>query len=285
MPGILIPAQPAIGAGGRVIAAPFQFVTNDDESLFVRSACSVAGVTVAVQGRRYDQDGQIIPFRFVHEPNSDRSIKSDVFAFGKGAVLNLSALALVGTLAPGQCYLLVQLLKGSVGAGTLVGTLLAGYVSQRGSLGYPGSVLVDTLEGAGTLRLVSGTTPAAGAQVSETVPTFARWELLDFSVAFNSDATAINRFVALNIQRSGSLIGSIQHVTAHGQNTLRSYSWFPGLPYVVDTDFGGLGRKTMGLPHPLWLSGGDSVVVTATGLQAGDTFASVRYAVREWIET
>lgn len=58
-----------------------------------------------------------------------------------------------------------------------------------------GTARVDTTKG--LLKVVTGTDPAAGAEISETVPAGKAWLLLAFHVTFATDATAANRIVNL----------------------------------------------------------------------------------------
>lgn len=284
MPPTVIPAQPTISAGGRVIAAPFQFVTGDDESLFVRSSCIASAVAIAVQGRRYDADGNIIPFRFVHQPNSDRTVKSDLFPFGRGAVLNLSVIVLNGTLLQGECYLMVQLLKGTVAAGTIVGTLVAGYVASRGALGFPGAPLENSLAGEGIVRSFQGTAPAAGSSLLETVPSGARWQLLSAAVDLTTDATVSNRLGVLVTARAFGVLSASWMTLVFPAGTFGTWAWTAGLHPAGGATIGATPTGTAGLGTPVYMMAGDQLQISAQNLQLGDQFSAPRLTVREWLE-
>ena len=83
-------ATPFAAPGGRIIASPFQFATDDDTYLRIVTANSAAGVVLAVNGRRVASDGQLYAINETHTPNTDRSTKTQDFKLGKGALLNLS---------------------------------------------------------------------------------------------------------------------------------------------------------------------------------------------------
>ena len=107
-----------------MISSPFQFVADSDTFLRVVSVCSVAGVTLAIQGRRLDEKGQLQALTETHAPSSDRSVRTQDYALGVGAVLNLTVFASAGTPLKGQCYVMVQLLRNFGGTAIVLGTLL-----------------------------------------------------------------------------------------------------------------------------------------------------------------
>src|SRR5262252_2154961 len=140
MPGVFYPAlgAPSIAGGARVIASPFQFLGDADTWLRVTSACSVAGVVLAIQGRRLDDNGELKPITETHAPNSDRSIKTTEILLGAGALLNLTVFASAGTPLVGQCYVMIQLLRSHGATAIVLGTILGGYVTANLAFGFRG---------------------------------------------------------------------------------------------------------------------------------------------------
>src|ERR1700752_4932976 len=84
-------------AGGRLVAAPYQFVTTGEEYVRVVSANSLAGVRLKIQGLRLSAAGENIPFGHDHIPNSDRSVATTEHHLGFGALLHLTVFAATGT--------------------------------------------------------------------------------------------------------------------------------------------------------------------------------------------
>lgn len=276
-----IAPAPIAAVGGRVVASPFQFVTDDDDNLQIVSANSVTGIVVTLQGRRLDDKGQIVPFSYTHTPNADRTPKRETFKFGRGALLNLTVFTSVGAPLVGQCYVMVQLLKGFTGATIVLGTLLAGYVTATQALGFPGSPIVTSTEGEPAVRTIAGTTPAAGVNVSETVPTGARWELLGFRAALTTSAVAIARStLLLYADPAGTLFQNTPSVDQPA-STIYGYSWGPGL-----APQGSAASAIVNAPTPVGyiLRAGMTIQTFVGNLQAGDQWSVVFYQVREWLE-
>lgn len=274
-------AQPSSSAGGSVIASPFQFTTDPDTFLRAVSACSVAGVTIAIQGRRWDERGNLVAITEQHTPNSDRSTKTQDYAIGAGAVLNLTTFASAGSPLVGQCYVMIQLLRNFGGTAVVLGTLLAGYITARQALGFPGSPIQSSILGEPTPRVIAGTLPPAGVDLNETVPTGARWELLRVYAVLVTNATVISRWPFLGLF-SGGLQNYFATVdTAQQQGTTGSWKWAQNLPIsssIAQQHF------SLPLPLPALLLAGNTFGTVTVGMQAADQYTQFRYVVREWLE-
>ena len=134
----------------------------------------------------------------------------------------------------GQTFVQLSIVRGLSGGVEDLATLAAGYVTATQRLAYPGSKVVNTLDGGGALRSITGTTPAAGAEISESVPTGARWELIAFRTQFVTDANAATRTIRL-------LLDDGTNIYAHSSTNLGQtagltdiYAWEQGLmtPFV-----------------------------------------------------
>lgn len=286
MPGATeqaFPAQPGYFAGSRIIASPFQFVSDADTFIRVRSACSVAGVVLAVQGRRVDDAGTLQPIAETHTPNSDRSVKTQDFKLGAGALLNLTVYASSGAPLVGQCYVLVQILRNQGGTAIVLGTLLGGYVTAIQALGFPGSPIVGSTSGEPAIRNIVGTTPAAGAEFEETCPTGARWELISVLVSLATSAAVVNRNMSLQVFTPGvQTWGKYEAGVNVPANTTQWFQYGLGL-----TVFGATAPENIeyvSLPQQVYFLAGQAFSSFTPNLQAGDQWNAPRYQVREWLE-
>lgn len=261
--------------------APADFVTTKDDQLRISSVNSLVGVTLSVTGRVTDDTGLVTPVQFLHTPATDRSLTSDDFVLGAAARLNLSVQASVGTPRIGQTYVLAQLVRGITGAQVILGTLFAGYVTGAQPLGLPGSFIESSIATGGVIRALAGTNPAVGAEVSETVPTGARWQLLAFRVGFATSGTAINRRPTLVLQGNGVSVANIPLFAVVGENTNATISWLPGAP--VESSPTTVAMLAL-LPPEAILLAGDTITTSTINLQPGDDYTGPNILVREWLE-
>jgi len=275
-------ATPFQSPSTRIIASPFQFTTDENTFLRVATANSLTGVVLAIQGRRLTTAGAIEPIARVHTPNTDRSVRTEDFQIGSGALLNLVVFASSGAPLIGQTYAMAHLLQGSGATAIVLGTLFAGYVTSVQPLAYPGSPVMNSLDVEVPAREVSGTQPAGASEVVETVPTGARWELITVSVSFVASGGAGNRHVAFGVSRPATATWAFSLPPgAQPPGTTYTHIVAPNLPHQVDTV---AARIQASLPQRLIMTAGNQFVTLTTNLQAGDQFGTPRLLMREWLE-
>jgi hypothetical protein len=272
-------ATPIPTAGAKVIASPFQFWTTGEEFLRIRSLCAVTGVTIGLQGRSIDPSGTIGVASWTHTAHSDRTAALDVFPLGVGAMLNLVVFALTGTPQLGQCFVMVELVRGAGAGGRLIGTILQGYITGSQMLAWPGSPVQLSTDGQGALRAITGTQPAVGLGISETVPTGAMWELLSFHTTFPNVAVFAAETLLLTISINGSSFIGVPSQQRTLTNTAVCDAWWLAgfsTPATADTPF-----VTSSLPIGLRLPAG--AVIQTSGIGGGAQYSAPNYLVREWL--
>lgn len=255
------------------------YVTGDDHLLLTVSN-SLAGVAVALSGRQLHKSGDVVPFSEPHTPASDRSATTRVARLARGWLQHLTVTVTTGAPIGGQTFARVDLVRGE-GAGRIVlATLAAGYVTARNGLAWPGSALRSSIEGAGALRSITGADPAAGAEVSETVPTGARWALRALRVTLVTDATVANREVALTFDDGVTVYAEYPSSVNQTATQSRAYTASPaGVRGGAATSL-----AIMIATAPIVALSGHRIRTLTTGLAGGDNFGAPQLDVEEWIE-
>jgi len=276
----VIAIGPQLLLSGKIIPSFAQFAVTGEDNIRIITVGSVAA-TVHVQGRFLDAaQGVTIPFDYPVPVAGNRTTTTVLDALGTGYLLNLSCYA-TGSPLIGQVFVIVQILRGLTGATFLVGTLLQGYVTTTQTLGWPGSPIATSIEGGGVIKAITGTTPAAGAEVSETVPTGARWELLSFTGQLTTSAAAGARLPNLKLLQGGIVVVQSAAVASVGPSSGATWVWEQGMPLAAAV---AAGVNVSGLNIRLPLLAGSMIVTTTAALAAGDQWGSVFYTVREWLE-
>ena len=272
-------ALPAPGARG--ISSPPAFVTTGEDALRVISINALTGVRLKITARRLSDKGEILANAWDHTPNTNRTPATSDFPLSVGAIINLSIVATNATPLIGQTFVIAQVVRGTGAAAIVLGTLLAGYITSTQALGWPGSPIVSSLDGQGVVRLILGTTPAAGAEIIETVPSGARWELLRFCAALVTNAVAGNRTPIFRIITAADTSYRPASVHVQGPSKGWTWSWSGALNYQQD---GVNGNTTQPTPLPLMMFAGEQIKTLTLGMAAGDQWSQVVYVVREWLE-
>jgi hypothetical protein len=275
-------ATPQAGGGARIVASPFQFLVTGEDNLRVRAWNSSDGSPYAITGRIRLDDGTLQVFTHTITPTSDRAANEYLFPLGTGFVLNVTVESLDATVARGECYVSLELVRGFSGAIATLGTLAANYVAGALPLAWPGTAVENPLEGRGAYSVIPGAPPGPGAQLSYTVPAHARWHLHQLycrltangvvgvrrAILQGSDAAAQQRWVS---------------VAPYQQNALEvvDYTWMPGMAHETTLL---PGTTTAGLPWPHELIPGSILQTFVAGGTGGDAWGAPILCIEEWID-
>ena len=207
--------------------------------------------------------------------SSDRSLVTSIIDITDIPIF-LTARTSVRGVKRGELYIKVSLRVD----GTVVALLMAGYVAETHKTVYPDGDIEGSTDGAGLVRSITGTNPAAGAEISETVPTGARWKLKSIKATLVPDATVITRVPNLSITDGAIEIAKI-------------YSGLGALATILQTPLWttcGYNSTTVasaivaGLPNDLILMAGYKINTNTSAIQAGDDWGAPQLLVEEWIE-
>lgn len=277
----VFPASPTTGFANPILAAPWVFTGEDNLRVVILN--SQAGVVVTLDGRFVEEKapGTTTPLTETFTPTADRLPTTFDFPVGVGFLLNVSVVVSSGAPLVGQTYVMVQVIRGLRGATLVLGCLLGGYITAMQHLAYPGSPIQASTDGEPFVRRLTGSQPAFGAQILETVPVGARWQLLSFLAGLVTDATAVVRQPILTQRSGGSLVA--ESIIAGGvpASIGANVTWAPGL--TSQTDATGVHLHTA-FPTDNKLLAGDQLQTSCNNMQAGDRWTAPNFLVREWLE-
>lgn len=263
------------------IAAPSPVYLTGEEILRLTTFANAAGLTVTLSGRVLRPDNTIAPFTTTNAPASNRTGVSTIERLPEGWLLGAIAKVTGGGTSFGQVWGQLELVRGEGSAAIVVQSLANDFISTNAPLMFPGGQNVDPLDGAGNLRSITGTTPGAGADISETVPTAARWELIAFRAQLVTAVAVANRSALLTLDDGTNIFYGSPVITSQAASLTERYSWAPGnIPTTV--------LVTIEVPAPLpinnRLPAGARIRTATVNLQAADQWSAVQYLVREWLD-
>lgn len=257
------------------------FYLAGDDNLRLTVFNALVGVSVTVAGRFQHPDGRVEPFEHRITPTSDRVATVITRRLARGWILNLHVYASAGAPLTGQTFAIASIVRGQSGGVIELATLAAGYVTATQRLAWPSGLVLNSLEGGGALRSITGATPGAGVEVSETVPTGARWELLAFQAQLVTAVAAANRATSLSLDDGATVYVSLPAKFVQTASLTFFYVWAQGLQNLQDAT-----RITNQSPLPtnLRMGAGHRIKTATSAIQGADQFSAVQYLVREWIE-
>jgi hypothetical protein len=130
------------------------------------------------------------------------------------------------------------------------------------------------------MRSITGTDPAAGVEISETVPAGVRWRLLSFRAVIVTDATVANRQPSLIVDDGTNTVHQSGANAAVAASAGAGYMWGAGVGA-----FGATGNGNQGsVPNPLMLAAGFRLRTSTLLFAGGDNWGAPQYLVEEWLE-
>lgn len=260
---------------------PWIYTFTGEDVLEVTSWNSAAGVRLRIAGRVHAGPGDIKPFSATHTPNTDRTSVTTVITMPAGELLNAIVYAESGAPQSGQTFVRVAVRRGAGSAFERLGIIIQGSVTASTARSFPGSTVQSSLEGEPYVRAITGTTPALSASGFETVPTGARWEVLQYAWLLSTGAVVANRTPTLGFNLPGG-VSSIMHAGGSiGASSFVTAQFAPNYPFLTS-----VANQLFAVPmiQRALLPGGSQIQSSAINLQVGDQVGAPLYVVREWLD-
>lgn len=246
-------------------------------ALFLNVYNSLASLSVRVTGSVLKTNGLIAPFQVSITPSTDRAISTVRINLEKGFLQGLIVENVGANPQRGQTWIQIGIQRGPGSTGEAKLILLSDYLVNGAGLAFPGSRILSPLEGPGMLKSITGTNPAAGAEITETVPAGAAWILKSLRYVLVADATVITRRTGLRYTDGSNTLFIFNSQQAQTAGQTITYSWLKDLPLrnsqseVTDT-------SVYGIIYAGW-----KILTQTLSLQAGDDYGAPQYTVEEWI--
>jgi hypothetical protein len=136
---------------------------------------------------------------------------------------------------------------------------------------------MPTIRGGGTLKVVAGGDPAAGAEVSDAVPAGKVWRLISVLLTLVTDANAANRRPHITIDDGTTVF------YRRGSNATQAASLTQNYVFASEAQEAAVRDLWVADPMPqLELLGGSRIKTVTVNKQAGDNYAAPQYYVEEF---
>jgi hypothetical protein len=272
-------APPLVGFNLRDVPPTQNLYVQLNDFIAFRTTTNIAGCIVDFKYRWLTPAGDIKEGEIFTPPFSNTNV---IFIPPfEGWLLSFSATLTQGAVTGQWAFCQALILRTTVNllVQNAYALLWQDYLYSNTNNGWPGTIPKQITDGPGTLRSITGSTPAAGAEINEVVPASRRWNLLAFSATLVTSVAVANRAPAILIDDGVTqLFASAGLVTQAASLTLR----WNASPFVVT---GGvqttLGEQMM-TPTPFPLKAGFRIRTSTTALQAADQWSAPQYLVQEW---
>lgn len=275
-----IPVRPrAVVLNAAEAGPPSQLYLNLNEIIRVSVRPNAGNIIILVRLRVLKPDGEVQQYEVPILTVGAYTLQVTDIPVSEGWLLSLAVEGFTWSTTQAAAIAVSITAPGSINTGFRQ-ILIRGLLVGGRTLSFPGGMLRSALEGPGVLRVIVGTDPAAGAEISETVSPQARWKFMGMAFTLVTDATVGNRTPRIALDDGASiwaLIPANAVLAASGTNRYHVQSI--GVLGVVSTN-----DVAIPIPPDIYLEGGDRIRTSTVGLFAGDNFSAPVYQIEEWIE-
>ena len=263
------------------VAPPMALYVTQEDQLRIQTVNFAASASLEVSARILLPDGQIVPIRRIIALVSTRSTEAFLFPLPEGWLLTVMMNAFGTTINRGETFVQAQLVRGTTTDLSSVYMLFSGYLTSTESVSWPGGSQLSSFEGRGNIRSITGTNPAVGVEISETVPTNAIWRLVSVRFSLITDGTGVARKVTLSLDDGTNEFARLEPFATQAISTTIIYTWASGASYAGV----GTNGQSIALPVNIYLREAFRIATATSTLAAGDNFSAPQYLVEEWLQT
>lgn len=177
----------------------------------------------------------------------------------------------------GRVFAVVNL----VANGDILQELCAGYVYGPKGISYPAGSSQDMRPGGGFIDLKSSANPAAGSELTYSIPAGVSQRIKAIDLSMATDATVANRRIHIVFSMFSTRICEVFSDIDQTASTTRIYSVMSigNIPDRLDDN-----DIIIPMPDNILLTGPATITTETTNFQAGDNISAANVLVEEWIE-
>ena len=157
--------------------------------------------------------------------------------------------------------------------------LCQGVLTSDHALAWPATNLYDQFAGHGQLAYSTGVNPAAGAEISNSVPTGYVWKIMAIRFALVTDANVANRRVHFQFWDNGDVAFEAISPVDQVASTTRNYSLAPWPSSPVSSNDDDI---QITIPKDMLFVASEDFISSTVNLQVGDNFSAPHYRIEQF---
>lgn len=271
---------PAVALATTGVGPPMALYVGRDDFLVVRLKSRESAINVDAQARILLPNGeiQLLTRRFL--TTTAAALIDNIYKLPECWLLSVLVHNPGSGGLRGHTYAQVVLTRGDPTVSRLIGAVLCkGYVSNQDVVSWPGAQSYEDTEGRGNYRTITGSDPAAGLEISETVPTGVVWRLISMRATLVTAVGGADRQVHLLLDNGVSVYNTQSSPSTQAAAVTRTYTFTSsGVAQVA-------AGSNIQAPLPLdWRAPEAHRIRTVTeNLAVGDNWGAPILLVEEWL--
>jgi hypothetical protein len=274
-PALFTPAQ--LARLRRTLGRTPYYCDPDTQLQFIFQG-NVAGQSVSIFIRFQDLEGQHKNITLTPGVSGNRSSSLVTVQLGEGLLWGVTVIARTSLIDVGQLYARCTMALTAANPQTIA-TLFSGFCTSTQALSWP-DVSAPNNDRPGSWTSVQGTAPAAGSEISFTIPTGARWTILALNLTLTCSAVVGNRRMRVFYQIGGLIPAPIGTAFVQTANNIGNYIVAPNFPnFSAPYTFGTY--IAVATPFAITMQGGDVISTATDNLDVGDQWLAPTILYRE----
>lgn len=275
----IISTPPEVSFQTENAAPPSPLYIGRDDRLFVRISSLVLGGQTLINYRLMLPGGAVIA-NTINALDPGAAVGAiQVFDAAEGFLLDLCVTQVGAAGNRGLKFVQVGILRGGTAVGNVAHLLISDYLYDIFPLIWPGGAIRYPRGEEGSFASLAGTTPGAGAEISEVVPSNTVWRLYSVEFQFVTAAAVATRLVRLTIDDGANVYHRTPAVSTQIAALTAQYcasaAGFAGVATSFDIQ--------IPLPGYLILRPGHRVRTITDAIQGADQFSAVRVYAERWL--
>lgn len=263
----------------RAVPPGAHYVTGDDQ-LVIQTLGFTTGFNYFLRARVLQPNGEITPFELTRTTTAASEVRRMRLTEGFLLGVNVEPQSNAGASPRGSFFVRVGIGRGEDAPTLFYHTLISDYLEDGHSLAWPGGLMRASVEGPGSLVSQSTADPAAGAEISFSVPADRRMRIRTLRFQLVTAIAVANRQVHIVLDDSANVFYDHPALAVQVASTTVTYVAAPGVQALTTTD----GVQVIPLPQDTMMFVSWRLRTVTTGIQAADDFGPAEIVTEDWQE-
>lgn len=267
-----------IGLDTEHSSPPTAAYVGKDDQLWIEIASSPVNPSAIISARLLMPDGSIVPNQWTIAPPGARNGFWTAIPLPECFILSIAA-TLNTSSATQNMWAQLVISRGNPVGGVISQVLCEGYATNTRAISWPTGVNTDPVNGVGAIRSITGTIPAPGVDISETVPANAKWRLAAVRFRLTTSAVVGVRVVMLIITDGTNTVYNMAVNIGQAASAVVEYNYADGMALTSNS----VSQQDCPLPRQLFMMPNWKLTTLTSAIQVGDQFSLFQYVVEEWL--
>lgn len=260
-------------------ADPAQYIGLDDR-LLVQAISRAPNQVLTITCRILTVQGKLQPIQFTVNAPDALTLVAAPQQLAQGFLVGIDVRTSETIPCEWWTYVKIGLTRGGGNPLLSFQPLMAGYVGNAFSFGYPRAKYQRSTDGPGVLTLNHLNDPDLGGEVLYACPSWTRQKLLALSASLITSDAMGDRQVTFSVQQSSGVVWQLTATGTQAPSLTTRYNAGPAAAWGGSSALG----FVIPLPYGLTLDYNTTILTTTANLDPADQWSAINVLALEWAD-